>query len=176
MTRDEMIARHLGIVGAVVRREFPDAPKDEWQDLASWGVVGLIAAVDEDHKRHSCSFSKFAWNKIRSVVANAFRHSLTFRPAHPARKINRSDLPRRHDLHPDMTPVPDVAEGGSRDAEVSQALDLLTADERTALLLRYIEEKSWPEINEALGHPGRRNWAYTTARRGLLRLRVLLSQ
>ncbi len=175
MTRDEMITSHLGLVGAVVRREFGDAPPDEWADLAAHGVLGLIAAVDDDHKRHTCSFSKWAWNRIRSVVGNSMRFAFVFRPPRMGKRANRRSLPRRHELHPDMSVRQDAPEGGSRDAEVSAALDQLPADERAAILLRFVHEMTWVEIQAELGHPGRRNWAYTTARRGLRRLRRMLA-
>ncbi len=176
MTRDELILGNMGIVGAVIRREFGDAPRGEWADLAGWGVIGLIRAADADAagKRREYSFSSYAYMTVKGVVANAYRFAFIFRPPHMARAVNRRNRTVQHPLHGGLLWPAEPTEG-ERDAEVAEALDLLPADERQAVLLRVVQERTLPEVAAEMGRPGEATWAHATCRRGLRRLRRLLT-
>ncbi len=74
--RDEMIMRHMPLVGFVVRRLSVDHNRTmglDREDAMSYGVEGLIQAVDSFDSERGTSFASFAVRRIRGSVLDAIR-------------------------------------------------------------------------------------------------------
>ncbi|MDP3768608.1 MAG: sigma-70 family RNA polymerase sigma factor [Dehalococcoidia bacterium] len=74
--RDEMILRHMALVAFVVNRLSTDRTRTlglDREDAMSYGVEGLIQAVDNFDPGRGISFASFAVRRIRGAVLDAVR-------------------------------------------------------------------------------------------------------
>ena len=74
--RDEMILRHMPLVGFVVNRLSSDRGRTlglDREDALSYGVVGLVQSVDSYDASRGTSFASFAVRRIRGSVLDAVR-------------------------------------------------------------------------------------------------------
>jgi len=87
-TRDHLIERHLPLVTFTVNRmsEFLGAGVMEREDAISYGVKGLISAVDGFDKSRGTTFATYAVVRIRGAVLDAAR-SLDILPRSQRQRI-----------------------------------------------------------------------------------------
>lgn len=74
--REQMIIRHMPLVNFVVGRMSGEGPRTlglEREDALSYGVEGLIQAVDAFDPRRGTSFASFAVRRIRGSILDAIR-------------------------------------------------------------------------------------------------------
>lgn len=76
--RDEMILQHMPLVAFVVGRMSTDHRQTlglEREDAMSYGVEGLIQAVDSFDPRRGTKFASFAVRRIRGSILDAIRRA-----------------------------------------------------------------------------------------------------
>jgi RNA polymerase sigma factor for flagellar operon FliA len=76
--RDQMILRHLPLVAFVVGRMSTDHHQTlglEREDAMSYGIEGLIQAVDSFDPHRGTSFASFAVRRIRGSILDAIRRA-----------------------------------------------------------------------------------------------------
>lgn len=74
LERDELIRSHLGLVHHLARQMVRSlGGAVELEDLVSYGVVGLISAVDRFEAERGLSFSTFASPRIRGAILDEIR-------------------------------------------------------------------------------------------------------
>src|SRR2546426_8757224 len=72
--RDELIARYTGLVRFVVgRMGIPPTSMLEAEDLVSYGLIGLINAIDRFDPARGVRFEAFAASRIRGAVIDQLR-------------------------------------------------------------------------------------------------------
>lgn len=75
-SRQEMIMRHMPLVAFVVSRMSTDNQKTlglDREDAISYGIEGLIQAVDAFDEERGTSFASFAVRRIRGSILDAIR-------------------------------------------------------------------------------------------------------
>jgi len=72
--RDEMLSKHFPLVRRVVQRLASRKPPHiDMDDLVSWGVVGLLDAIDKYDPSKEALFSTYAQFRIRGAVLDHLR-------------------------------------------------------------------------------------------------------
>lgn len=73
-SRDEMVARYLPLVRVVVGRlSLLLPPQVEWDELESYGLIGLLDAVDRFDSAKGLKFETYAYTRIRGAVLDGLR-------------------------------------------------------------------------------------------------------
>lgn len=72
--RDALIVHHMRIVKYIAGRMAIHVPSSvEMNDLVSWGVLGLLDAVDRFDHRHNIKFATYATMRIRGAIIDQIR-------------------------------------------------------------------------------------------------------
>ena len=89
--RDRLILDHLALLHFVVGRLTFDVPGFvERDDLAGWGMLGLIAAADSWDPGRGLKFTTYAYPKIRGAILDELRR-LDFLPRGRREKLRDLD-------------------------------------------------------------------------------------
>src|SRR5437867_6430955 len=73
-TREEVLRRHLPLVRRVVQRLAARKPPHiDFDDLVSWGIVGLLDAIGKYDPKKEASFATYAQFRIRGAVLDHLR-------------------------------------------------------------------------------------------------------
>jgi RNA polymerase sigma factor for flagellar operon FliA len=73
-SREEVLRRHLPLVRRVVQRLAARKPPHiEFDDLVSWGIVGLLDAIGKYDPKKEASFATYAQFRIRGAVLDHLR-------------------------------------------------------------------------------------------------------
>lgn len=134
--REQLILSHLGIVKYIAGRMAIHLPPTiDFEDLISWGVLGLLDAVDKFDHRQNTKFSAYAAIRIRGAILDEIR-SLDWAPRtlrSLARKIGASRERLRHQMSREPTSEEIAAQLGIPAAEVEDALSQLQIAQVLAL-------------------------------------------
>jgi RNA polymerase sigma factor for flagellar operon FliA len=99
--RDDLILHYMGVVRFVAGRMAIHVPTSvELDDLISWGVLGLLDAVEKFEPEKGLKFSTYATVRIRGAIIDEIR-SLDWAPRSlraMARKIGSARERLRHEL------------------------------------------------------------------------------
>src|SRR5512134_873653 len=88
-SREEVLRRHLPLVRRVVQRLAARKPPHiELDDLISWGIVGLLDAMEKYDPRKEALFSTYAQFRIRGAILDHLR-SLDWVPRSVRQKAAR---------------------------------------------------------------------------------------
>ncbi len=131
----QIVARHLNLVHSVCRRETGDAVLAE--DVTQ--VVFLLLARKAPSLRESASLSGWLFQTARFASKNARR-----REAH--QKMQEQAVAEQSPPSPDKNALWDQIE-----PHFNAALAALSAKDRDAVLLRFADGLSFPELSAALG-------------------------
>lgn len=72
--REALILKHLPLVRAVVRKVMANLPRSILrEDLESYGIVGLMEALDRYDPNQGIQFETFAWPRIRGAILDHLR-------------------------------------------------------------------------------------------------------
>lgn len=97
--RDELIMRHMRVVRYIAGRMAIHVPSSvEMNDLVSWGVMGLLDALDKYDHTQDVKFSTYASIRIRGAIIDEIR-SLDWAPRSlrtMARKVGAAKEKLRH--------------------------------------------------------------------------------
>ncbi len=92
-TREQLIQNHLGLVSLTVARmsEICSRGRLEKEDAFSYGVAGLIHAVDNYDPSRGASFATFALPRIRGSILDAVRRADPL-PRNLRRRVHEVDV------------------------------------------------------------------------------------
>ena len=92
-TREQLIQNHLGLVSLTVARmsEICSRGRLEKEDAFSYGVAGLIHAVDNYDPSRGASFATFALPRIRGAILDAVRRADPL-PRNLRRRVHEVDV------------------------------------------------------------------------------------
>ena len=92
-TRDQLIQDHLGLVSLAVARmsEICSRGRLEKEDAFSYGVAGLIHAIDNYDPSRGASFATFALPRIRGAILDAVRRADPL-PRNLRRRVHEVDV------------------------------------------------------------------------------------
>lgn len=115
LTRDEVCVRFQDKVSLVARRVWDRLPRDaavQFEDLVSWGAIGLLEAFDRFDAARGIRFSTFAEYRIRGAIFDALRSHDTFsrRRRQLARRVENGRESTRRKLGREGTPEEIAAE------------------------------------------------------------------
>jgi RNA polymerase sigma factor for flagellar operon FliA len=109
LSRDEACYRYRGKVDLVARRVSDRLPRDaavQFEDLVSWGAIGLLEAFDRFDESRGIKFGTYAEYRIRGAMYDALRTHDTFsrRRRQLARKVQNATEDLRQRLARDPLP------------------------------------------------------------------------
>ena len=157
--RDRLILEHRSLVWTIarsMRKTFH--PYYDFDDLAGWGMLGLVDAADRFIPTGGCSFSTYAKFRIRGTIYDGIRQGLPRNPAarKSFRQINGASL--------EINQEREIARRWARETdayrqmyrkEMREWLELnirhLSSREQTMLKLYYVEELPMREIGRLMG-------------------------
>lgn len=128
--RDRLLAGHLGIVGAVLRR-YPGARrKDVFEDATIEGVLGLLHAIDQFDRTKSASFGMYAKLWVRAYILSFLQHGRMMRDSSRAgRRVFHNVGRAMRELHQqgiEATPTEIARVLGISEADCARALAALS--------------------------------------------------
>lgn len=158
--RDDLIERHLYLVEIIVRRLARGLPAHiDRDDMTSWGMVGLIKAVETFNPEKGALFTSWANTLIALEVSNSFREEDWVPRSVRARQRERDEeVPVIHqvplDDHtelaeriPDAAPTPEMLVCAKESNELlMQALATLDPIERKVIRKLYFEGKNQKRV------------------------------
>ncbi len=93
--REEQILRYAGLVRAVVQRLAPGLPPHvPREDLESYGMLGLLEALERYDPAQGVRFETFAWYRIRGAILDYLR---SLDPAGRSDRQRVRELERAHE-------------------------------------------------------------------------------
>jgi len=129
---------HLGLLHKVASERMLSCPSAEFDDLISWGYIGLVKAARRFDPALG-SFSTYAWHTIRGEIQSEyskFMHGVTPRGARPS--------------FVSLETLPDLTAPEKKSFQLSESaehhLASLRATEREVLTMYYIQGLTGPEI------------------------------
>jgi RNA polymerase sigma factor (sigma-70 family) len=136
-------AHAAGMLGFFMRRTFdPEVAVDLVADTF------VVAVASRDSFRGNTDEEAVGWlyGIARHRLANYLRHGRVER-----RALERAGFQRRALTDPEYERIEELAGLGELRDQVAAGLDRLPAEHRTALQLRVVEERPYPEVAVALG-------------------------
>src|SRR5215203_5946826 len=149
--RERLVVAYSPLVKFVAGRTGARLPSHVDQaDLISYGMIGLIEAMERFEPRRQIRFETFAMQRIRGAIIDELR-SLDWVPRSVrsrARDIEAANSKLEHESAPDPQAALDTSEVKDRLAE---AIQDLPERETLVVALYYFENLTLREIGEVLG-------------------------
>ncbi len=139
--REELIYHYIPLVEQVVNRFSPFLPKSvEVQDLISYGIVGLISALERFDPSKDVKFETFAYWRIRGEILDFLRRQDI------VPKQQRMKIRQVRDKYLELGVVPGDQEG---EEKIAQELGMEVEEVREAIKLSHLGNLI--SLNESIG-------------------------
>src|SRR6187200_809404 len=152
--RERLVLAYAPLVKYVAGRMSSGLPSHvEEADLISYGLLGLISAIERFEPEREIKFETFAITRIKGSIIDELR-SLDWVPRSvrtKAREIERANAKLEHELHRAPTdPAMEMDTTEMKD-RLADAIARLPEREKLVVALYYYENLTLREIGEVLG-------------------------